>query len=90
MSILTFLLAVVGAVVQIVLGFYGFWLIWRVLLPYLPGPRDPGERAAPFVGYFTDPFIDPIAARLHLPPRGVAALAVVAVATAGVVVRRLT
>ncbi len=87
---MSFILAVVGAVAQIVLGFYGFWLAWRVLLPYLSGPRDPDERVAHFVGYFTDPFINPVAERLHLPARLVSTFAVVVVASASVIVRRLT
>ena len=82
-----FVISVAGAVVQIVLGFYGFWLIWRVLLPYLPGPEESDERVAPFVGYFTDPFVDPLANRLHLPARVIAALSVLAVGAAMVVVR---
>lgn len=85
-----FVVAVAGAVVQIVLGFYGFWLIWRVLLPYLPGPERSDERVAPFVGYFTDPFINPVAERLHLSARLIAALSVFAVAAAMVIVGRLT
>ncbi|MBW3640628.1 MAG: YggT family protein [Actinobacteria bacterium] len=85
-----FAISVAGAIAQIVLGFYGFWLIWRVLLPYLPGPDNSGERVAPFVGYFTDPFINPVARRLHLPARAVAGLSVVIVAAASVLVRRAT
>jgi uncharacterized protein YggT (Ycf19 family) len=88
--VVTFIFAVAGAVAQIILGFYGFWLAWRVLLPYLPGPPQADERVAPFVGYFTDPFINPVAGRLHLPTRLVAAFALVAVASASVVVRRVT
>ena len=88
--VVAFVIAVAGAVAQIVLGFYGFWLIWRLLLPYLPGPADSHERVAPFVGFFTDPFIDPVARRLHLPVRLVTALWVVVVAAVSVVVRRLT
>jgi hypothetical protein len=86
----SFVIAVGGAVAQIVLGFYGFWLTWRVLLPYLPGPPRADDRVAPFVGYFTDPFIEPVARRVHLPARLVAAFAVVVVASASVIVRRLT
>jgi hypothetical protein len=86
----SFVIAVAGAVAQVMLGFYGFWLAWRVLLPYLPGPPHADDRVAPFVGYFTDPFINPVAERLHLPARLVAALAVVVVASASVIVRRVT
>lgn len=87
---MSFVIAVGGAVAQILLGFYGFWLAWRVLLPYLPGPPQADDRVAPFVGYFTDPFINPVAKRLHLPARLVAAFAVVTVASASVIVRRVT
>ena len=51
---------------QLVLSFYGFWLVWRVLLPVLPGPREPDERIAPFAGYFTDPLTAPLV-RLRVP-----------------------
>ncbi len=87
---MSFLVAVAGAVAQLMLGFYGFWLAWRVLLPYLPGPPQAEDRVAPFVGYFTDPFINPVAERLHLPARLVAAFALVVVASASVIVRRVT
>ncbi len=87
---MSFILAVAGATAQILLGFYGFWLVWRVLLPYLPGPRNPEDRVAPFVDYFTDPFINPVADRLHLPAGLVSTFAVVVVASASVIVRRLT
>jgi uncharacterized protein YggT (Ycf19 family) len=86
----SFALSVAGAVVQIVLGFYGFWLVWRFLLPYLPGPADSRDRVAPFVGYFTDPFVNPVAQGLHLPARLVAGSWLVVVAAASVVVRRVT
>lgn len=75
---------------QITLGFYGFWLIWRVLLPVLPGPADAAERVAPFVCYFTDAFIEPLARRTHLRPRHVAVLALLAVAAGQVVLQRLS
>ncbi len=45
---------------ELVLSFFGFWLVWRVLLPVLPGPSDPEERIAPFAGYFTDPLVAPL------------------------------
>jgi len=88
--VVSFILAVARAITPIMLGFYGFWLAWRALLPYLPGPRDPDDRVAPFVGYFTDPFINPVAERLHLPARLVSAFAVVVVANTSVLVGRLT
>jgi hypothetical protein len=91
-TVVAFPLSVAGAVAQIVLGFYGFygfWLVWRFLLPYLPGPEDSRDRVAPFVGYFTDPFVNPVAERLHLPARVVSGLWVVVVAAASVIIRRL-
>jgi hypothetical protein len=76
----TFVLSVAAALGQSVLSFYGFWLVWRVLLPVLPGPPEPDKRIAPFAGYFTDPFVQPVARALHVPPRLVA-LVVVAIAS---------
>jgi hypothetical protein len=79
----TGLLADVGiTLVRIVLNFYGFWLIWRILLPWLPGPADVHERVAPYVCYFTDPFVIPTARRLRLGERVVAAAALIIVAAA--------
>ncbi len=43
----SFFLGVVGALGQVVLSFYAFWLVWRVLLPDLPGPPDRDDRIAP-------------------------------------------
>lgn len=83
------LTADVGVVLaQFVLSFYAFWLVWRVLLPLLPGPADPNDRAAPFVGYFTDPVVNPLARTLRLPPRAVAATLLVAIAVLSVVLSR--
>lgn len=53
--------------VRIVVSFYAFWLIWRVLLPTLPGPRDRADRIAPFAGYFTDPLTRPLARAARVP-----------------------
>ena len=66
---MSFLAQTLIAVVNLVAGFYGFWLVWRVLLPVLPGPRDPSERLAPYAHYFTDPFVSPLAKLLHVPDR---------------------
>jgi hypothetical protein len=85
----SFFLAVVAALGQSVLSFYGFWLIWRVLLPDLPGPAEPDKRIAPFAGFFTDPFVRPAARALHVPPRGVALLALIIVAVGSVTLARL-
>jgi hypothetical protein len=86
---LTFFLAVVGALGQVVLSFYAFWLVWRVLLPDLPGPPHRDDRIAPYAGYFTDPFVLPPARALHLPPRLIALLALVLVAIGTVALSRL-
>jgi hypothetical protein len=85
----TFVLAVAAALGQAVLSFYGFWLVWRVLLPDLPGPPERDKRIAPFAGYFTDPFVQPGARALHVPPRLVALLALVVVAIGSVLLSRL-
>lgn len=74
---------------QIALGFYGFWLIWRVLLPILPGPEDAADRVAPFVCYFTDPFILPLARLVRLSPHRVAMFALLSVAVVQVLLQRL-
>lgn len=87
--VLSFLLAVVAALGQSVLSFYGFWLVWRVLLPDLPGPAPAEKRIAPFAGYFTDPFVRPIATALHVPTRFVALGALVIVAVASVALSNL-
>jgi hypothetical protein len=76
-------------VAQLVAGFYGFWLVWRVLLPILPGPRDPEERIAPFDRYFTDPFVLPLSRRLRLHQRVVSAVLLFVVAAAQVGLGRL-
>lgn len=76
-------------VVQFGLSFYGFWLVWRVLLPDLPGPRDPQDRIAPFAAYFTDPFVVPVAKVLHVPGRMVALLGLVIVAAVSVALGRV-
>lgn len=61
-------IAVLVQLGQMVLGFYGFWLVWWVLLPVLPGPADPDDRIAPFARYFTRPLIAPLTRFLGLPP----------------------
>lgn len=77
------------AVVQFALSFYGFWLIWRVLLPDLPGPADRDDRIAPYALYFTDPFIVPTAKALHVPARFMALVALILVAALSVALGRL-
>jgi hypothetical protein len=86
---MSYLLQVAIAVVQIVLSFYGFWLIWRVLLPSLPGPGDPDRRIAPYAWYFIDPFVRPLAAGLRVSPRLVSATLLIVVAAAQVALQRL-
>lgn len=73
---------------RFVLSFYAFWLVWRVLLPLLPGPANPQDRVAPFAGYFTDPIVDPLARALRLPPRAVAAALLVVLAAVSVALSR--
>jgi hypothetical protein len=78
----TFLAHAAIAVANFILGFYGFWLVWRILLPLLPGPRDADERIAPYATYFTEPFVGPVARALRLPPRVVAVVALLALGAA--------
>lgn len=55
-------------IAQLLLSFYGFWLVWQVLLPVLPGPPQTNDRIAPFAGYFIDPLRAPLTTSLRLPP----------------------
>jgi uncharacterized protein YggT (Ycf19 family) len=57
---------IVVALVQAMLSFYSFWLVWRLLLPWLPGPEHMRERIAPYAYFFTDPFIRPVTKGLRL------------------------
>ncbi len=84
-----YLLEVVVSTLQFGLGFYAFWLVWRVLLPDLPGPADPDDRIAPFARYFTDPFLIPAARALHASTRLMALIALVVVAGLSVGLGRL-
>ena len=77
---MTYVVQTVIAVVQLVLSFYGFWLVWRVLLPELPGPRASKDRIAPYAGYFVDPLVQPLAKRSHLHPLLLSGLLLIAVA----------
>jgi len=86
-TVLGFVIAVLVRLGQLVLSFYGFWLVWRVLLPVLPGPCDPDERIAPFAGYFTDPLTAPLV-RLRLRPWVAALLLLIADAAALVALAR--
>lgn len=63
---MNYLLQMAVALVQAVLNFYAFWLVWRVLLPWLPGPEEVRERIAPYACFFTDPFVMPVAKGLRL------------------------
>jgi hypothetical protein len=86
---MSFLWQTVIGVVQLVVSFYGFWLVWRVLLPILPGPRDPEDRIAPYDRYFTDPFVLPLSRWLRIPPRLVSVLLLLLVAATQVGLGRL-
>lgn len=79
----------VAAIIEFALSFYGFWLVWRVLLPNLPGPADAQDRVAPYVGYFTDPFVLPVARVLRVPARLAALVALAVVAALSVALGRL-
>lgn len=77
-----FAVEVVISLARIVMSFYGFWLVWRVALPWLPGPAEAKERIAPFACYFTDPILEPVARLTGLPIRGLATIALLGVAAA--------
>ncbi len=79
---MAFTIEIVITLVRILLGFYGFWLVWRVALPWLPGPQDAKDRIAPFACYFTDPILEPVARLTRVPIRGLATVALVGVAAA--------
>ncbi len=79
-SIMTALIGVGVSLGQLVLSFYGFWLVWRVLVRWLPGPAPREERIAPFALWFTAPFVDRPAHWLRVPEWAAAAGALVAVA----------
>ena len=63
---MSYLLQMAITLVQTVLSFYEFWLVWRVLLPWLPGPEEVRKRIAPYACFFTDPFVAPVAKGLRL------------------------
>lgn len=86
---MNYTIEVVVALIQFTLSFYAFWLVWRVLLPELPGPRDRQDRIAPYAGYFTDPFIVPVAKTLHIPPRLIAFVALTLIAMISIALDRL-
>lgn len=73
---------------RIAVSFYAFWLIWRVLLPLLPGPRDRPDRIAPFACYFTDPLTRPLARATRIPDRIVAVILLIGLAAADVALNR--
>lgn len=87
---MTFLLETALAVSQLILAFYGFWLVWRVLLPLLPGPQDAHDRIAPYTEYFIDPMVQPLAARFHVHPRVISTLLLIVLAAAQVALDRLS
>lgn len=77
---MTWALQILVMLGRILLSFYGFWLVWRVLLPLLPGPDDADERIAPYACYFTDPFLQPLARLTRVPVHTLAILGLVGVA----------
>ncbi len=84
-----YLLEVVVSILQFGLSLYAFWLVWRVRLPYLPGPVDPDDRIPPYASYFTDPLLIPTAKALHAPTRLMALIALVVLAGLSVGLGRL-
>lgn len=86
---MSYLLDVIVSMLRFGLGFYAFWLVWRILLPDLPGPADPDDRIAPFARYFTDPFLLPAARALHAPTRLMALIGLAVVAALSVGLGRL-
>ena len=79
---MAFTIDVVVTLARIVLGFYGFWLVWRVALPWLPGPAHAKDRIAPFACDFTDPILAPVARVTRVSIHGLATVALVGVAAA--------
>lgn len=77
---MTFVAQTAITVTTVAAGFYGFWLVWRVLLPILPGPSDLEHGFSPFGKRFTDPLIVPIARVLHVPEWLIAAIWLILVA----------
>ncbi len=75
---------------QLLLSFYGFWLVWQVLLPVLPGPPRTADRIAPFAGYFIDPLRAPLTTHLRLPPWIASLILLLADAAALVALTHLT
>lgn len=73
---------------QLVLGFYGFWLVWRVLLPVLPS-AGADRRLSPFAMPLTDPFVVPLGRLLRLPPWAAALLLLIADAAASAALSRI-
>lgn len=77
---MTFVAQTAITIMTVAAAFYGFWLVWRVLMPVLPGPSDLEHNFSPFGKRFTDPLIIPVARFLHLPERLIAAVWLVLVA----------
>jgi len=78
----SFGLAVLVNLVQLLLGFYGFWLVWRVLLPVLPSARHRDPDISPFAVPLTDPLAAPLVCLLRLPPQLAVLLLLIADAAA--------
>ncbi len=87
-TLMSFLMQTGITIVQFVLGFYGFWIVWRVLLPILPARRA-SDRISPFAGYVTDPIVVPLARTLHVHEWLVSVLLLIALAMASAGLDRL-
>lgn len=84
LSVADFVVRTALALGNTVLAFYSFWLVWRLLLPVLPGPENSDDRIAPFAEYFTDPFVLPLARLTRLPHRAITLLSLIAAAAVAV------
>lgn len=74
---------------QLFLSFYGFWLVWQVLLPQLPRPAEGDARISPYADYLTGPVVQPLARRFHVGPWVVSALLLIIVAASKAVLSHL-
>lgn len=87
---MTYLWQMLITVVQLFLSFYGFWLVWQVLLPQLPHPKEGDARISPYADYLTGPIVQPLARKLHIGPWFVSALLLIIVAASKVVLSHLS
>jgi hypothetical protein len=77
-------------VAQLFLSFYGFWLVWQVLLPQLPPPKDGDARISPYADYLISPILQPLARKLHVRPWVISFLLLSVVAASKVVLSHLS